>query len=63
MRKLSAKQKKMLDEYYKNIRVNFCSVSRNILTVELMQKLEAVYDYELIAQDAERYIRDKIMEE
>ncbi len=53
MRRLNAKQKKMLTEYSKNNRV---------LGLEMYEALEQANDYETLWQDAERFIHDKRME-
>ena len=63
MRALTAKQKKLLDSYIEQHKVNGHELfSYDELTIEESEKIEAINDTEILWQEVNRYINDKRME-
>jgi len=65
MRVLSKKQKKLLDKWFETIKnepgLGVRDVVKDLLPVELWDKLIDVNDHETIYQNINRYINDKTM--
>jgi len=63
MRVLNKKQKKMIDEWLKEVWDEGDTVhSINDMPVELQNELEKVNDHETIWQNIDRYINDKSLD-
>jgi len=63
MRTLNKRQKKLLDEWYETIKdepgISFVDVVRDVLPIELWEKLQQMNDHETLYQNINRYITDK----
>ena len=69
MRRLTAKQKKLLDKWYEenknktHIGYFFDLGKCEVFSLELLQKLEEINDTEILYQEINRYIGDKVINE
>ena len=72
MRQLMARQKKILDNWYKQHREElhqkggglwFDIATCDFFSCELLSKIEAINDTEILYQEINRYISDKVMAE
>ena len=64
MRQLTKKQKQLLDQWYEqnknNLVIGFDIQYNDNFSYELIQKLEEINDTEILVQEVNRYINDKI---
>jgi len=69
MRKLTIRQKGLLDKWYKenknktNMTCFFDLEKCKAFSLELLEKLEEINDTEILYQEINRYIADKVMKE
>ena len=63
MRKLNAKQKKLLDEFFETIKhetgLGVRDIVQDLLPYELWVKLQEINDFETIYQRVNNYLNDK----
>ena len=66
MRTLNKKQKKLLDNWFETIKnepgLAVRDVVRDLMPLDLYEKLEAINDHETIYDNINRYINDKTCE-